>query len=397
MYNVGLYSVRQFFFAEERYLPYEANYHHCKSNENYALLHSQVAQSCLKSVDEAMEGFFKLLAMKKQGSIGVKVSLPRYLDKEGYFPLVYPQIKVENGVIKLPVSNEWKRQYKAQHKRTFKTITISVPPDLLDKKITELRIVPRFSARYFAVQFVYDAEERKPDLDPNAVLSIDLGVNNLAACIDTNGTAFLIDGRKLKSINQWFNKENARLQSIKDKQGIQGFTNRQAALTRKRNFRVDDTIKKAARLIVNHCLEHRISKIVIGYNPGIKKSVNLGRINNQKFVQIPHARMISYVKHFAAKDGIEVFEQEESYTSQASFIDNDDLPVWNADNPVEKAFSGKRAKRGLYITKSGHRINADLNGSANILRKWALKSKQNLDIEKLCSGLLDRPLRLLVS
>lgn len=283
MYNVGLYNVRQFFFAENRYLPYEANYHHCKGNENYALLHSQVAQSCLKSVDESMSGFFKLLAMKNQRALGVKISLPRYLDKEGYFPLVYPQVKPENGVIKLPVSNEWRRQYKAQTGKTFQSLQIMVPPDLQGLKITELRIVPRFTARYFSVQFVYEVEEKQPDLDPNAVLAIDFGINNLASCIDTFGTAFLIDGRKLKSINQWFNKENARLQSAKDKQGIKRFTNRQAALTRKRNFRVDDTIKKVARLIVNHCLEHRISRIVVGYNPGIKQEVNLGRINNSPF------------------------------------------------------------------------------------------------------------------
>ncbi|MBD1853447.1 IS200/IS605 family element transposase accessory protein TnpB [Cyanobacteria bacterium FACHB-502] len=339
MYNVGLYRVRQFFFAEERYLPYEANYHHCKTNENYVLLHSQVAQSCLKSVNEAMEGFFKLLAMKKQGSIGVKVGLPRYLDKEGYFPLVYPQVIVENGIIRLPVSQEWRKQYRTQYKKTFRPLQIRVPPDLVYQKIIELRIVPRFNARYFSVQFVYEVEEAKHDLDSNSVLSIDLGINNLAACVDTNGSAFLIDGRKLKSINQWFNKEMARLQSTKDKQGIKGFTNRQAALTRKRNFRVDDYIKKAARLIVNHCIANRISKIVIGYNPGIKKEVNLGKVNNQKFVFIPHARMVEYIKHFAAKDGMEVFEQEESYTSQASFVDNDELPTWNADNPVEKTFS----------------------------------------------------------
>ena len=224
-------------------------------------------------------------------------------------------------------------------------------------------------------------------------MSIDLGVDNLAACFDTDGHQFLIDGKRLKSINQWYNKRNAQLQSAKDKQGIKSFTNKQARLYQWRNNCVRDYLNKTARTMINHCLKHNIGKLIVGYNPGIKHLINIGRSNNQNFVQIPFWQLRQKLIALCSRYGIEYLEQEESYSSKASFYDQDEIPVYNADNPSSPKFSGKRIKRGLYQTKDKHLVSADINGSANIL----VKSKHRLDFERVSSGFLANPLRIFIS
>lgn len=177
--------------------------------------------------------------------------------------------------------------------------------------------------------------------------------------------------------NQGFNKRNAYLQSIKDKQGIKGFTNKQVKLVAKRNNQVRDYLNKTARFMVNYCITDQIAQIIVGYNPGIKQEINIGKCNNQNFVQIPFHSLRSKLKAMCERYGLIYTEQEESYTSKASAIDGDEIPVYNADNPNISTslssktyqFSGKRIKRGLYRTKDGHLVNSDLNGSLNIGRK----------------------------
>jgi putative transposase len=219
------------------------------------------------------------------------------------------------------------------------------------------------------VEFIASVELTPVPTEPDTALAIDLGLDNLATCVDTNGASFLIDGKPLNSFNRWYNKENARLQSIQDLQKIEGTTERQALLARNRNNKIRDYLNKSARHIINHCIENRIGKIVVGFNVGIKQEINIGSRNNQNFVQIPHASFRSKLKALCERYGIVYIEQEESYTSLASFFDGDELPVYNADKPREYRFSGKRVKRGLYRTKHGFLVNADCNGAANILKK----------------------------
>ncbi|MBA1335867.1 MAG: Transposase [Firmicutes bacterium] len=204
--------------------------------------------------------------------------------------------------------------------------------------------------------------------------------------------SFIVDGKKLKSINQWYNKENARLQSIKDKQGFKSITNLQYANLVNRNNRVNYYMNKTARIIVNYCLEYRIGNIVVGYNPDWKRNINIGKSNNQKFTQIPHGNLRLKLQSLCERYGINYIEQEESYTSKSDFFANDALPVYNADNPKEYAFSGKRISRGQYRTSSGAIINADANGALNILRKSNL-----IDLMVLqARGCLDQPERIRV-
>ena len=194
-----------------------------------------------------------------------------------------------------------------------------------------------YGGRYFKIQYGYLENPEPVKTLPDRVLAIDLGLDNLAACVTNTGTSFLMDGRKPKSINQYWNKRKARLQSIAAKQGQ--------------------------------------------------------KTTNQHFTQINLSYLRNTLKHLCERYGISYLEQEESYTSQASCLDWDDIPVYQPDTPYTGTFSGKRVRRGLYRFADGRTANADINGAANILRK----SKQNFDFEELCKGLLDSPLRIRLS
>ena len=147
------------------------------------------------------------------------------------------------------------------------------------------------------------------------------------------------------------------------------------------------------RIIINHCLKYQIGRLIVGYNPGIKQEINLGKSNNQNFVQIPFWQLRGKLEALCSRYGIEYREQEESYTSKASFYDQDKIPTYNADNPIKYKFSGRRVKRGLYRTKDKHLVSSDINGSANILAK----SMHRLDFQRVSSGFLANPLRITIS
>ena len=385
LFNVALYECRQYFFNERKRLTYESNYHLCKSNENYRLLNTDIAQQTMKVVDRSIRSFVGLLKAISIGRCDQRPRLPNYLPKFGYFPLIIPRIRLKDGMFDVPMSREFKKEYGE--------VKIQLPERLKNKKISEVRIHPKYSARWFEIEYIYEDEKVETSVDPYKAIAIDLGVDNLCGCIDTDGHQFLIDGKRLKSINQWYNKRNAQLQSAKDKQSIKSFTHKQARLYQWRNNCVRDYLNKTARLIINHCLEHHIGKLIVGYNPGIKQEINIGKANNQNFVQIPFWQLRSNLKALCSRYGIEYLEQEESYTSKASFYDQDVIPVYNADNPSQNRFSGRRVKRGLYKTKDKHLVSADINGSANILAK----SKHRLDFQRVSSGFLANPLRITIS
>jgi len=381
LYNVGLYTVRQYFFEERKHLRYESVYHLCKDNENYQLLNTDIAQQTLKVVDRTFRGFYGLIKAVKSGSYQQKVRLPHYLDKDGYFVLIIPRIKVKDGKFKIPMSAAFKKQ--------FGEVFISFPDRLDPATVKEIRIHPKYDARFFEIEFISQVENEPIDTIPDSSLAIDFGLNNLATCVDTNGASFIVDGRKLKSINQWFNKENARLQSIKDLQKIKGLTERQSRLYINRSNQVRDYLNKAARLIINHCITNKIERLIVGFNLGMKDGINIGSRNNQNFVQLPFYSLRNKLKAQCVRYGLIYQEQEESYTSLASALDGDELPIYNTDKPAIYQFSGKRVKRGLYRTKDGHLINADCNGALNIGRK----SKQN-GFTGLSRGCLAQPLRI---
>ncbi|HAX77934.1 MAG TPA: transposase [Cyanobacteria bacterium UBA11372] len=392
LYNVGLYTVRQYFFTERKHLRYESAYHHCKTNENYKLLATDIGQQTLKVVDRAFQSFFGLLEAKRTGTFTAKLSIPRYLDKEGYFALIIPiraRQVFKDWKFPIPLSRDFKRLVGG-------SVTLEIPERLRGKRIKEIRIYPKYNARAFDVSYIYESEDVPAKVNPEYMMGVDLGMDNLAACVTTKQTSFVIDGKRLKSVNQWFNKRNSQLQAEKDKQGIKGFTEQQCRITDGRNRRVKDYLNKAARYIINHCIDQGVGKVVVGYNPGMKQDSNMGTRNNQNFVQVPIFTLRLKLKSLCERYGIAFIEQEESYTSKSSFVDGDPIPVYNADNPLEFKGSGKRIKRGLYRTKKGWLINADINGAANILKKHLESSQDKLRFG-LSRGCLAQPLRVKIS
>ena len=360
--NEAIYNIRQYYFNKKKYLSYNENYKMLKNSENYKKLNSNMAQQILKEVDGSFKSFFGLLKLAKNGQYdNKKIKLPKYLAKDGFTTLVIGFVRLKDDMLIVPYSNSFRK--------THKEIAIKLPPVLKGKKIKEIRIMPKQHSRYFEIQYIYEVEEVQRELNKNNALGIDLGINNLCTCVTNAGASFIIDGRKLKSINQYYNKINAKLQSIKDKQKIKRTTLRQKRIARKRNNRIEDYLSKAARIIINYCLNNDIGKLVLGYNENFQRNSNIGSINNQNFVNIPYGKLRDKLIYLCKLYGIEFKLQEESYTSKASFFDGDEIPIYDKENQKEYIFSGKRIKRGLYQTSTGKIINADCNGALNILRK----------------------------
>ena len=355
--NQAIYQVRQHYFEHSRYLPYEKNYAILKTSENYRLLNSNMAQQILKEVDGSFKSFFGLLKLAKQGKYPFSsCRLPKYLPKDGYATLIVGFVRLNGNRFVLP--------YSAAYKKHHKPVTITIPPVLADKTIKEIRIIPKADARFFEIQYTYQVEAAQRNLNPTHALAIDFGIDNLMTAVSNRGESFLIDGRRLKSINQWFNKQNACLQSVKDKQHYgKKTTRRQAALQRKRNNQVRDYMGKAAKQVVTYCIRNDIG------------------ILRRK------------LKYLCEMNGIRYVEQEESYTSMASFWDLDEMPVYGEAGFVPPVFSGRRICRGLYQNRSGRRINADVNGALNIMRKCNIVSLRAL----YDRGDVDTPVRIRIA
>lgn len=385
--NEAIYNVRQYYFTEGEYLRYEKNYTLLKDSPNYKMLNSNMAQQILKEVDGAFKSFFGLLKLAKKGKYSFRdCKLPHYLPKDGFTTLVIGFVRLNGNKLILPYSNTFRK--------THKPFEIRIPPILADKKIKEIRIIPKSKARFFEIQYTYEAECIQRNLNQNNALALDLGVNNLVTAVSSKGRSFIIDGKRLKSVNQWFNKENSRLQSIKDKQGFhKKTTNCQKILADKRNRQVNDYMSKTAKKIINYCITNNIGTLVVGYNETFQRNTDIGRQNNQNFVNIPFGKLRSKLEYLCELNGIAFVKQEESYTSKASFWDKDVIPLYNADNPQKYHFSGKRVKRGLYRTANGKLLNADVNGALNILRKSSVVSLDTL----YSSGEVDTPVRIRVA
>ena len=384
--NEAIYNIRQYYFVEGQYLSYEKNYKLLKSSDNYKILNSNMAQQILKEVDGSFKSFFNLLRLAKQGKYNYKdIRLPHYLPKDSFTTLVIGFIRIKDNKLLIPFSN--------LYKKTHKPISINMPPILADKKIKEIRIIPKVNARFFEIQYTYEKYIEQKKLNNQNALAIDLGINNLCTCVTSNGYSFIIDGKRLKSINQWYNKENAKLQSIKDKQGIDNITLRQSIILNNRNNKLNDYMSKALRYIIDYCINNDIGNIVVGYNETFQRNSDIGKRNNQTFVNIPYGKLTDKLEYLSKLYGINIIKQEESYTSKASFFDKDNIPIYCDNNHNAYSFSGQRIKRGLYKTGTNKLINADVNGALNIMRKSSV-----VDINILYSrGEVDTPIRIRIA
>ena len=394
MYNVGLYSVRQHFFQTGKYLSYYDNYHCCKSNENYSILLTDTGQQILRLVDRDMKSFFALLFLKQEGKYSDEVHLPRYKDKQGMMTFVLQgrSVRRNGDKLRIGLTKEFRALYGGE-----RYIELTLPKHVRDVEVfKEVRVIPKHNGTEFKVEFVYACQEAE-QVTGGGYMSIDPGLDNLLTCtIFSDGhlpKQFIIDGRYVKSVNAYYNKVKARLQSEygKDK-SIDGMTTKRFnRLSNGRDNRIDNYFSLVAKHIVAECQANNVTTVVWGYNLGQKQGINIGVVNNQNFVTIPHSKLRSKVEYKCKLAGITVVYQEESYTSKASSLDEDVMPVYGKDNVDEVTFSGKRIKRGLYRSQDGSLLNADVNGSVNILRKYFKESKMNWCYQDIVRAFVNTP------
>ena len=350
LYNQALYRIRQQFFEDKTFKNYsEVNRElHDENQVDYRALPANTSQETLKLVNQNYSSFFKSLQKQIKG-----VKIPGYLDKtKGRQVVIYnhmtlPDHLLEKGIVKLPKTNI---QFRTKQ-----------------KNIRQVRIVPKNN--YIVLEVIYEASLKELLKDNKKYMSIDLGIDNLASCSSNVTKSFIINGKPVKSINQFYNKKKASLQSELEIKNKKKTSKQIQNLTLKRNNKIKDYFHKASRYIVNQLVSQSINTLIIGKNDGWKQETNIGNVNNQNFTQIPHQMFINQLKYKCQLEGINVVEQEESYTSKVSFFDNDFIPTYQVNDELFKS-SGKRIKRGLYKTSSGLVLNADINGSLNIMRKY---------------------------
>ena len=378
LYNSGVYFARQTFLKTGKLLTgkFDLIYEPSVSKTMVAQsMPSIPAQQTLLSVTEAFKSFKELRSLFIKGQLHFKPKVPGYLTGSKLFKVAYPHSggqkpTLVNGQLRFSLGLTVKRWFGISE------FFLPMPSNLDIAHVKEFTILPKNGAFY--LEMSYEVEKQQHDLDINQALSIDLGTaDNLAACVDTLGNSLLIDARSMKSMNQLWNK---KVSTRKEGKPGDYWDNWLDCVTRKRNHQMRDGVNKAAKLIIDHCLKHGIGTLVIGWNEGFKSNANMGKLNNQKFVQMPLAKLKDRLKQLCDLHGIRFQETEESYTSKASFLDGDSLPVYGQKPEGWKA-SGKRLKRGLYQSANGSIINADLNGAANILRKVA--SNLSLDLGSL--------------
>lgn len=377
LYNCGVYWARQIFFKTGRIISKFDPVYEIGKNVHAQAMPSVPAQQTLLSVSEAFRSFKKLLELFFKGELEQKPKPPKYRDSGGLFKVAYPNTGAgkptitSEGLIRFPLGLQIKRWFG------IKEFFLPLPINLDFQKVKEFTILPKNGEFY--LECSYEVEPVNIQLDINQALSIDLGTSaNLMACVDTLGNSFLVDSRQAKSMNQLYNKRIANHKEGKPKAYWDSFLDQ---ITRKRNHQMRDMVNKAARIAVKHCLSHGIGTIVIGWNEGIKNGADMGKKSNQEFVQMPLAKLKERIKQLCDLYGIRYVETEEANTSAASYLDGDSLPKYG-EKPTGWKPSGKRIKRGLYRTKNGFCVNADLQASANILRKVA--TNLNIDLSRVC-------------
>jgi putative transposase len=358
LYNAANYVIRQSFVYGWGYINYNEMNRLMKSHQAYKVLPAKVSQQILMILDKNWKSFFEAVKAYKVDSYKFtgRPKLPQYKDKvKGRNILVYTiqaisSKQLKKGIIKLSGTNI--------------LIKTQVNPELL----CQVRLVPKSDS--YVIEVIYNEPESTVEqIQKEAVASIDLGLNNLVALTSNQSgfTPLLINGRPLKSLNQFYNKRKAQLQS--QLKGSSKTSSRIQRLTRCRNQKLDNYLHCSSRLIINLLVARKIGTLVIGKNLQWKSEISLGKQTNQNFVSVPHARLIEMLEYKAELVGITVIVQEESYTSKANFLALDPIPVYGKAGTNDVAFSGKRIKRGLYKTSAEKLINSDVNAAYNILRK----------------------------
>lgn len=396
LYNIALRNIKESFDSKTKLVTYYDNCKLCKDLECYKMLNSRIAQQTLKKASENFTSFIGLIKSNSDNlTIRKKdIHFPKY-KPEGYcYKLiivgnnVMSNKSIERGWYKFPLSTGYKKIKNIDSC----AVTFPVPTNLKEKEFKQIEIFTMDNGKNFQVRYTYKEEPIiEKGLDFDYYLAIDTGVTNFATCVTSIGLRpFILDGKIIKNINyRWF-KEKGREKKILEKQHLSKNSKKIYKITKKRKNAINDILNKYTRYIIDYCIEYKIGNIVLGYNKGIKPKNSFDSKNKRNFFYIPYYSFKNKLQSKCEFYGIKFHEQEESYTSKSSFIDNDILPEYVSNYNWSDNFSGKRIHRGLYKTEKGLLINADVNGAYNILRKC----NQNFNIEKLDKGGLEPPIRI---
>jgi IS605 OrfB family transposase len=337
-------------------------------------------------VDKNFKSFFSLLKLKNKGKYSADVKPPNYIKKDlGWSIFVAGRsARIKNGKVYVGLSKKFRETYNIKEK----DIIFSLPPNLKIKKLQQLQIKPLYGGKEYEILFCYEKPDELKELNKNNCLGLDCGLDNLLTGYDNvNKKSFIIDGKPLKSINHDFNKQKAKLQSEYDRNKLKDKnTKKFIKLSEKRKNRINNYFNQTVNKIVKYCILHNIGTVVMGDFKGIKQEINLGKRNNQNFVSIPFGILKRKLETKCIFHGINYILQEESYTSKCSSLDLEKIGKHDV-------YVGKRIKRGLFKTKNGKLINADVNGACNILRKFKSKSDSDLSDTDV-SGVITHPVRI---
>lgn len=369
LYNHVLYNIRQGIFSGNYLNEFEFSNKLCSENQfDFRNLPSRVSQQVIKQVFKNIKSWMKL---KKD----FEKNPSKYRNHRPHLPS-YKRGKKQNMVV---FTNCDCRVKDDNHIHFVKDIIKPIKTNINKDELKQVRIIPQ--ATCYVVEVVYERKETDLSLDKDNFLSIDLGLNNLCSCISNVVDSFIINGRVIKSVNQWYNKKKAKLMSFI---GNKGTSNRIRRITLFRNCWIEDKLHKISRYIVNFCRSNNIGTIIIGLNKEWKQEINIGKRNNQHFISIPHSKLIEKIVYKAKFLGINVVIHEESYTSKIDHL---------AFEPLKKqeSYLGRRKKRGLFQSSIGKLINADINGAIGIARKVVGDSCINMIID---SGFVFNPIRV---
>jgi transposase, IS605 orfB family len=370
LYNHGLYLYRQSYFEHKKnpkkptltWRDIDKSLRK-QGHEDIRALPAKVANAVLKNLGESITSYWKLVRLKRKGGLGQKPKLPHYLHKtNGRYPVSfnYQTFGATRG---------------SNHELILcpKGLCLPIPTKVDNPK--QVRIVPKHGN--FIIEVIYDAEVPASKIT-SKYAGIDLGVNNFATItFSDRNRPLIIKGLELKSINQGYNRLIANAQSLLP--GIQKTSRSIHRLWSRRSWILRTKIHQITAFLATLFDEMQIEKVFIGKNINWKQNLPFGKAVKQRFAYLPYETFIEQLRYKCQLRGITVVTQEESYTSKASFLDNDDIPVYGETENLK--FSGRRIMRGLYRTSDGRLINADVNGSYNILRKGLMNNHLSFNVD----------------
>lgn len=351
LYNATLYLVRQHYFETGGYLNYNAVNRIMIDSKNldYYNFPSRPAQQIQMQIDNSYRGYFQALKQYQKH--------PELFDGMPRSPQYKDKINGRN-ILTYGISAINKMEYRKTRQIKLSKTNIIFKSKIPWEQIDQVRIIP--GNGIYTIELIYTVPDIQQKEFNDKCAGVDLGVNNLVTLVSNIDTPKIFNGKPLKSINQFYNKKRAQLQSQLPKG--QYNSKQIQTLTNKRNNKIHDYMHKTSRKIINYLVSQDITKLVIGKNTQWKQRINIGRRNNQNFVSIPFNKLIQQIQYKTQLQGIEVILINESYTSKCSFLDNESIKK-------HETYQGKRIKRGLFQSNIGKLLNADVNGAANILKK----------------------------